>query len=1853
MKRTFLTIALAVFTANIFAQTPNSEGAAQFAQEFINRSGVFRTQENQPAIRRAATNTGVADTGQTTGDLRTAYQTAAPKQTPLFVFQPADSEGFVMVAQTGDNYAVVGYSDRGGFNAAGIPPQLRAMMDLYEDSLIVTPALSRQSSEMTASDAGIRRNGAGSTPLLDQKGISLNQFYHEEVGGVTGCMATACAQIMAYHQYPNQGVGSRCLSYNSGICADFGNTTYNWNNPTNEDYKKLSLHVGIAMDMRYTSSGSSPSLFDNIYHLRDYFGYTMQTYTPDRKACIDEGYPLFAGIYGRPDNHAIVIDGYDENGLWHFNLGWGGSYNGYYAMMEDPIYFPVPEGMGVLRNIYSTIVMLPTQYIAVAEQDSLALVDLYNSINRDLYDNYSDKITWDLSQRVATWKGVTTWNGRVHLIDIVTTLGVQTGGGEVTAHIPESFGNLTELRELKIRSEGIGNTLILPQSIGQCTNLRSISINGSGKLGQIPASIGQCANLEELWLSSTGLTGNITPEIGNCTNLRSLVLSFNQLTGSIPASFGNLSNLETLSLGNNQLTGTVPDEFVGLTSLKSLGLSNNQLSGNIPTVVTKIIRAVDLSNNLFSGEIPLSFFERGDLGSINLSNNQLSGALPAAIGNLTDLLILNLSGNKFSGAVPAAIGNLANLQTLNLSDNQFSGDMPEETGNLANLQFLDLSENQFTSLPETMSGLNNLHAVSLHHNLFTSLPPIEVHPMFSESRVTFDASYNLIESLPDFYFNAWKSLTAVNLSHNRLTGFPEGLHRVDDIDVINLSNNRIKKLPDDIGEISPNMVGLWLNDNEIQDDIPVSLLRHKTLSMEAGLWLENNFFTFENIPQIDIAYNRVNFQNPIALKKTVYKVQMGDTLRIDVRNIAPLSRPDNIFHWGVWHDMAYSVEYFAKYVSGIGWRPFPEPTDPVFTIVVNEETLQNRYFCYVTNPNLPLREYLETGVTDDGSWLFESGEQNYAYKPFLFTESIEFELASEAEAFADQNPDTHTLLSKNIGSGGMSDHTVTLVTPAGVRGAMQWEASADGQTWMDVSAAMSNAEIKANVQSVTPRELKLFPQTTAFYRCRITDEGCDPIYSDEIKVNAYGKIIFDQTVSVANDTPTTIDAEDVSVTVPAGFHESDFRLTIIKLDNPPLAKEQPAGKIGAVYDISADFGTQFEAPLYIRLKNINTDNFSPEKIDNYRAVYFDDAQGKWMEFDDMRFSLADHSLCFATHHLTKVSWYDVMGIGYDSYYEQDGITVYFNELDFFNSDKPYEQTPQSWHNSIDAPKLVMDAAHYLKEVMNKINAESHIDSRDKFTIYVKPMGEAEGEVSLMGTFGDYMVINSRLKNPEQLCKTIAHEYMHYIQDDFMLYIINDFWMEAHATLADRVVWDDAFIAQAESEQWLQTGLNGQIFDNLALPWDYFDGNKPSDYGGRPSYYLAGCFMSYMQQYRAGTKLEPLKLLSQTFTQWRRHLNDYIVTNLNSTIGDEYENFVKYLLSGENAKFKALTPSNSLQYVMAAKVNSSVKANGEKLGFATVKNYNMTLEDKTVEETVSLSIPYLSSRAVVFNNKSKDALTVVQLERLHEPDPNYKVYFAQFDETSKTFKYTDISDLEKYSFVLDVVKQGEGLKQKYISFLLLINKDADRPIFDFAASYEVTATPIMNANYFATVALSGTTLTWAGGEEFATGSAIDNLSITKQLKDESTLLVNAGYTYVFSAGDIVFNGMVVRRTVEIAQQLEYNYVQSEFKISQTRTDSDIEDYYNLITDDDGHYQPVFSHTVVKSAVTTEGTIHLKGVTEFEPMQSDGFGGINPNYVVYISPSAAVARENIVSATDNGAAVDVSGVTQLVLVLKVKN
>lgn len=133
------------------------------------------------------------------------------------------------------------------FKKDNLPPMLNTLLKQFEDSLeIIGEPLQKSLTAKVVVE-----------PLLDAKGIALNQFSHEYAGGCpTGCVATAFLRRLWHTTSSDKGVGSHCYTkpLYGKLCVDFENTTYNWNNPSEEDYYKLSSHVGIAMDMIYCES---------------------------------------------------------------------------------------------------------------------------------------------------------------------------------------------------------------------------------------------------------------------------------------------------------------------------------------------------------------------------------------------------------------------------------------------------------------------------------------------------------------------------------------------------------------------------------------------------------------------------------------------------------------------------------------------------------------------------------------------------------------------------------------------------------------------------------------------------------------------------------------------------------------------------------------------------------------------------------------------------------------------------------------------------------------------------------------------------------------------------------------------------------------------------------------------------------------------------------------------------------------------------------------------------------------------------------------------------------------------------------------------------------------------------------------------------------------------------------------------------------------------------------------------------------------------------------------------------------------------------------------------------------------
>jgi Leucine-rich repeat (LRR) protein len=392
----------------------------------------------------------------------------------------------------------------------------------------------------------------------------------------------------------------------------------------------------------------------------------------------------------------------------------------------------------------------------VNEQDSLALVALYDSTDGENWVNSTNWLTGDVSD----WFGVTVSDGRVTELSLfnnnmIGTLppkigdltGMQIlsiGLSQISGSIPPEIGNLTNLTVLNLQQNFLTGTI--PAEVGNLVNLMTCRLQGNQLNGSIPPKLGDLIKLESLYLNGNLLTGNLPDEIANLVNLKTLTVFGNQLTGEIPDGLWNLVNLETLNLSNNLFVGTIPPEIKNLVKLTELSIGRNQLNGNIPTEIGDLVNLwyLFLASNNHSGTIPEEIGNLENLEVLYLSGNDLSGSLPSAIGNLIKLVTLHLGGNQLSGAIPEEFYHLIHLRSLRLSSNQFSDTISSKIADFTELNDLRIEDNMFFgALPEELNELSALEYAYLQDNDFEVLPDLAADTSLTEliiwnNRFTFE-----------------------------------------------------------------------------------------------------------------------------------------------------------------------------------------------------------------------------------------------------------------------------------------------------------------------------------------------------------------------------------------------------------------------------------------------------------------------------------------------------------------------------------------------------------------------------------------------------------------------------------------------------------------------------------------------------------------------------------------------------------------------------------------------------------------------------------------------------------------------------------------------------------------------------------------------------------------------------------------------------------------------------------------------------------------------------------------------------------------------------------------------------------
>lgn len=351
MKRT-TTILIAICVSALFANGKQiSQNAALSAARKYSRTGQVAPAKN---LRSDKTNNA-----------------------PYYAFNL--EQGYVIVSGDDEMTELVGYAENGFFDAENVPPQMQLWLDGYAEYVAAVQSGKAKARKILLSDSP----SVVVEPLVTTKwnqDAPFNNFAPEYTDDnnntqrcATGCAATAMAQIMKFHNWPEQGVGHYSYEHQSfgTISSNFSKHVYDWTNMidryNNGEYSNVQADAvallmkdcGVSLNMNY-GPVSGASIYSYTPAFKNYFRYSSRTV--NRSGCetaeftkiitdeLQEGRPIIYCGTGEDGGHAFVVDGYDTNYFLHVNWGWGGYSDGYFDMnYMDPAGLGIGGGSGAFK----------------------------------------------------------------------------------------------------------------------------------------------------------------------------------------------------------------------------------------------------------------------------------------------------------------------------------------------------------------------------------------------------------------------------------------------------------------------------------------------------------------------------------------------------------------------------------------------------------------------------------------------------------------------------------------------------------------------------------------------------------------------------------------------------------------------------------------------------------------------------------------------------------------------------------------------------------------------------------------------------------------------------------------------------------------------------------------------------------------------------------------------------------------------------------------------------------------------------------------------------------------------------------------------------------------------------------------------------------------------------------------------------------------------------------------------------------------------------------------------------------------------------------------------------------------
>ncbi len=958
----------------------------------------------------------------------TKYLENKSNNNQIYIHNVGDKEGWIISENLGGKILVLGYSLTGYFDYDKSVPHVKNWLSVKLDSL----SLNKKATETMKAEKAFYRM----EPFLKTKKGELIQWNQmplynnacpviDSTKTPIGCAATAMGQLMKFWEFPYKSRGSVDYQYiyltrDSALFSwqrTFGKRAYNWDkmpasltdSSSKEEIEEVSeflFDVGLSIKTAYNVGGSGVAPA-NIVGLNTYFNYTtpnvyhIYTEIGNVKTGADsiefhnqviddlqKGYPVLVIGYVFGGFHLMVCDGYDNEGFYHLNYGWGGQSDGYYHFSEnvwcayqDFLFVDAYVDMIPQEIQYSSNVMKYNKIVKPGQQENIAIQIEENDQSFPFY----------IKPVIQLKKS----DGSVYMPAFSCSFDTIKSTMKIFYQTPADEGAYNLTVNLKLGNDTIKladySLTVIDNYYSISGDIQISSVNSVNNFGYQSPKIVVNAVLHNKSISSViKVKGEMLSDKGNVEYdfEKSITLSgdstnFNFEVPLHDIPYGN--KLIKINLDyDNQVAETdeannilfIPVSFnreIPVTEWETLRDFYNQCSGNewinkkgwmtnepVSTWdgvkvkdghVTYISNTLDVlkyvgngymsgpceSNPFNNSGFPKNMDKLTNLEGLEFWFANMNDTIPQSVIKIKSLKKLILNQCNLSGKIPENIGDLTNLEVIMMEWNKFTGELPASIFNLSKLKRLIIPANfDLTGNIDSIGKLQDLDIIRLDRTQIGGKFPAAVFGLpvltqFSANSCLFKGQIPIVErknnllNCFDIGNNAWSN------NKNQMEGdiFKTLVHCTD-MRLLDISGNKFT------GTIPSSVVGAKvarefnLSDNYF--DYMEPIVRDTLSPFLTRLNVQNNklgFNSFENNQELlKRSFFSYSPQKNIGEKST-YKIAAGEKLNY------PFSCSGSInsyqwFHNGTALDSP----------SGNG------------NLIIENLTTENEgmYFCEISNP---------------------------------------------------------------------------------------------------------------------------------------------------------------------------------------------------------------------------------------------------------------------------------------------------------------------------------------------------------------------------------------------------------------------------------------------------------------------------------------------------------------------------------------------------------------------------------------------------------------------------------------------------------------------------------------------------------------------------------------------------------------------------------------------------------------------------------------------------------------------------------------------------------------------------------------